>query len=222
MATKRDALSAAQQELFSFSDQVELIELPFADIALHREFFSRTEADSYMSSLLTEINWTQEKIRMFGEYINIPRLTAWHGDNDKPYTYSGIQMLPQPWSDQLTSIKNRIESAAETTFNSVLLNHYRSGNDSVSWHADDEPELGLSPVIGSVSFGTTRKFAFRPKGETKTALSIDLNHGDVLIMKGQTQQHWEHQVPKSKAQASFGSRINLTFRAISDSYELGS
>ena len=205
--------NSSQQSLFSESG-IRKIDFPLFEGEIHRSAFSDSEGTELLTLLLSEIDWNQEQIKMFGEFINVPRLTAWHGDTDKPYTYSGITMTPTPWTNTLLNIKKRAEHLAGTSFNSVLLNQYRDGNDGVSWHADDEPELGESPTICSVSLGVSRKFQLRRKGESRSATSIDLTSGDVLIMRGKTQKYWEHQVPKSKSQKSMGIRVNLTFRTI--------
>jgi len=206
--------NSSDQSSFIF-DAIERVELPNADITLHRGLFDLSEAENHFQGLLSEIHWQQEQISMFGKTSDIPRLTAWYGDEDKPYTYSGIQMQPLPWTERLLAIKTRVESISHTVFNSVLLNQYRDGSDKVDWHADDEPELGLNPVIGSVSLGGTRDFNFRSKDDDssgkRTTETVELRHGDVLLMSGETQRYWNHQIPK-RAKAS--PRINLTFRTI--------
>ena len=203
---------SSQPPLFSL---VEPIDLPNAELVIHRALFNDEEATDHFEALLSETKWSQETIQMFGKVTNIPRLTAWYGDADKPYTYSGIQMQPLPWTERLLEIKTRVETISQTVFNSVLLNQYRNGNDSVDWHADDEPELGANPVIGSVSFGGVRDFKFRSKdadsSDTQTTETIELRHGDVLLMSGETQRNWNHQIPK---RAKADPRINLTFRTI--------
>ena len=148
---------------------------------------------------------------MYGKKINFPRLTAWYGDQDKSYSFSGVTLSPHPWHELLLTIKSRIEETAATRFNSVLLNLYRDGNDSISWHTDAEPELGLNPVIGSVNFGATRKFQLRHHF-TNERIDIELIHGSLLIMQGELQHYWQHQVPKTNKKIS--PRINLTFRLI--------
>jgi alkylated DNA repair dioxygenase AlkB len=148
---------------------------------------------------------------MYGKRINFPRLTAWYGDNDKPYSFSGITLNPLVWTKTLLEIKNRIEPKAGVCFNSVLLNLYRDGNDSISWHTDAEPELGKNPVIASVNFGETRNFQLRHI-ETKEKIEIELVHGSLLIMQGELQHFWQHQVPKTSKKIK--DRINLTFRVI--------
>ena len=140
-----------------------------------------------------------------------PRLTSWYGDSDKPYTFSGITLNPHTWNKELLEIKNKIEPKCEVSFNSVLLNLYRDGSDSISWHTDAEKELGKNPIIASVNFGAERKFQIR-HNETKEAIEIILNHGSLLIMKGELQHFWKHQVPKTKDVLK--ERVNLTFRVI--------
>jgi alkylated DNA repair dioxygenase AlkB len=174
-------------------------------------FFTPKEADIYFADLLANIQWKQESMNMYGKQVLFPRLTAWYGDNDKPYSFSGITLSPNLWTESLLEIKKRISKYTEANFNSVLLNRYRSGNDSISWHTDAEPELGKDPVIASVNFGATRKFQLRHIN-TKEKLEIELTHGSLLIMEGELQHFWQHQVPKTSK--PIGERINLTFRVI--------
>ncbi len=175
--------------------------------------FTREESIHLMQALKTTIQWKQETIQMYGKLLNTPRLTGWYGDNNKTYAYSGKKYDPYQWTPELLFIKQRVDEATGITFNSVLLNDYRNGNDSVAWHADDEPELGLNPVIASVSFGQVRRFDLRHKQDHKLKYSVELENGSLLIMKGDLQHNWEHQVPKSSK--AFRERINLTFRVIS-------
>ena len=174
-------------------------------------FFSKAESDSFLKNLRNNIVWKQESMNMYGKKIDFPRLTAWYGNNDKPYSFSGITLQPLPWSSEILSIKSKIEPVAKTAFNSVLLNLYRDGNDSISWHTDAEKELGTNPVIASVNFGATRNFQLRHI-KTKEKLEIELTHGSLLIMQGELQHFWQHQVPKTSKVV--GERINLTFRVI--------
>jgi len=174
-------------------------------------FFNKVESDSFLKELRLEILWKQESMNMYGKKINFPRLTAWYGENDKPYSFSGITLSPHPWSKNLLDIKNKIELKAGVIFNSVLLNLYRDGNDSISWHTDAEKELGKNPVIASVNFGETRNFQLRHI-ETKEKIEIELVHGSLLIMQGELQHFWQHQVPKTSRKVK--ERINLTFRVI--------
>lgn len=175
------------------------------------DFFTKSESDKYFEKIKNDILWKQESMNMYGKQVPFPRLTAWYGDNDNSYTFSGITLQPNLWTKELLEIKNKIEPIAKVNFNSVLLNQYRSGNDSISWHTDAEKELGINPVIASVNFGATRKFQLRHI-ETKEKIEIELTHGSLLIMQGELQHFWQHQVPKTKKTVS--ERINLTFRVI--------
>ncbi|MGQ1787989.1 alpha-ketoglutarate-dependent dioxygenase AlkB family protein [Saccharicrinis sp. GN24d3] len=174
-------------------------------------FFGMDEANRHFKSLLNDIEWKQEFMNMYGKKLPFPRLTSWYGDNDKPYSFSGITLAPMQWNETLLEIKRKIEPKAETRFNSVLLNRYRNGNDSISWHTDAEKELGTNPIIASVNFGATRKFQLRHR-ETKEKIELGLSHGSLLIMAGELQHYWQHQVPKTKKEVK--ERINLTFRVI--------
>jgi alkylated DNA repair dioxygenase AlkB len=174
-------------------------------------FFPKSESDILLKGLRNNIVWKQESMNMYGKKIDFPRLTAWYGNNDKPYSFSGITLQPLPWTSEILTIKNKIEPVAKTVFNSVLLNLYRDGNDSISWHTDAEKELGINPIIASVNFGATRKFQLRHI-KTKEKLEIELTHGSLLIMQGELQHFWQHQVPKTSKPV--GERINLTFRVI--------
>lgn len=175
------------------------------------DFFSKSESDLFLQKLTVEIEWKQESMNMYGKQIDFPRLTAWYGDNDKPYSFSGITLQPKIWTKELLEIKDEVEPLSNVQFNSVLLNRYRSGNDSISWHTDAEKELGQNPVIASVNFGATRKFQLRHI-KTKEKVEIELTHGSLLIMQGELQHFWEHQVPKTSKVVN--ERINLTFRVI--------
>ena len=175
------------------------------------DFFTKLESDKYFQKLKNDIRWKQESMNMYGKQVMFPRLTAWYGDNDKPYSFSGITLSPHSWTKELSKIKDKIEPIAKTQFNSVLLNRYRDGNDSISWHTDAEKELGINPIIASVNFGATRKFQLRHI-KTKEKIEIELTHGSLLIMQGELQHFWQHQVPKTTQKVT--ERINLTFRVI--------
>lgn len=181
------------------------------EFLFYPNFFTKSEGDFFLQKLKSEIEWKQESMNMYGKKTNFPRLTAWYGDNDKPYSFSGITLSPKVWNEELVSIKSKIEPITKVEFNSVLLNRYRDGNDSISWHTDAEPELGKNPIIASVNFGDTRKFQLRHIN-TKEKLEIELSHGSLLIMQGELQHFWQHQVPKTKELKT--ERINLTFRVI--------
>jgi len=158
------------------------------------------------------IKWTHDQIRMFGKIIYVPRYSSWHGDAYTNYTYSGLKMQPKPWNKGLNFIKQKVNEIAGLNFNSVLLNWYRDGIDSMGWHADDEKELGQNPVIASVNFGATRRFLVRRKDNHKEKIEIALKHGTLLIMSGEMQHYWQHSVPKEKKVGE--DRLNLTFRVI--------
>lgn len=187
------------------------LDMPDADVVFYPNFFSADESKRYFDSLQASIQWEQQEVKMFGKTIALPRLTAWYGDEGNSYSYSGITHHPHAWTPELQQIKASIESVADIRFNSVLLNLYRDENDSVGWHSDDEPELGKNPIIASVSFGDVRQFQFKHK-KNNQRLSLDLTAGSLLLMRGATQHHWQHRVPKSKKAKS--PRMNLTFRVI--------
>jgi alkylated DNA repair dioxygenase AlkB len=183
-----------------------------ADVILFPAFFAVAEADGLFAALTDGIAWKQDTIKLYGRVMDQPRLTAWYGDAGRSYTYSGITMSPQPWTPELLQIRQQVETVAGVVFNSVLLNQYRDERDSVSWHSDDEPELGVNPVIASVSFGAARRFQFKHKADPEKRVAVDLTHGSLLLMRGPTQHFWKHQIPKSSR--PHGPRINLTFRVV--------
>jgi alkylated DNA repair dioxygenase AlkB len=162
-----------------------------------------------MAALVSQLQWEQPTIRLFGKSIPAPRLTSWMGA--APYTYSGKVNTPASTPAIITSMQTSLQAFTGATFNSVLANHYRNGQDSVAWHADDEPELGEQPTIASLSFGASRKFSIKCKATGETT-SLILNHGDLLVMDGLSQAEYLHSVPKTKKVD--GARINLTFRLV--------
>ncbi|GFE72289.1 alpha-ketoglutarate-dependent dioxygenase AlkB [Chroococcus sp. FPU101] len=183
------------------------------EIIYYSNFFDQPTSDFLYQELEKKIKWSQEYFKIYGKSIALPRLTAWYGEPEKRYTYSNIEMNPHPWIEPLLFMKKEIELVAKVKFNSVLLNFYRDGNDGVAWHSDDEKELGESPVIGSVSLGGIRRFMLKPKNkESNQKYEIELADGSFLLMSGETQKYWLHQIPKTKKQVK--PRINLTFRII--------
>ncbi|MFC3713734.1 alpha-ketoglutarate-dependent dioxygenase AlkB family protein [Sphingoaurantiacus capsulatus] len=172
----------------------------------------KLSSDDINKISFSNLRWKQDWINFYGKRVPLPRLTSWYGDEGKSYTYSGIKSQPNSWNKGLLYIKHAVENCAGVNFNSVLLNWYRDGEDSLSWHADNEKELGENPTIASVNFGETRDFLLRRNDNKSTKLSIPLKHGTVLIMRGALQHFWEHSVPKRKS--VHGSRFNLTFRQI--------
>ncbi len=176
---------------------------------LHEDALAQADATRLFAQLIALTPWRQEIATVMGRRVPIPRLTAWHGAAG--YVYSGIRMTPAPWNPPLLEIKAVAEACAGQAFNSVLLNLYRDGRDSVSWHADNEPGLGRNPVIASVSLGATRRFQMKHRGRDER-VALDLPSGSCLVMAGATQHHWLHQVPKTGRPV--GPRINLTFRSM--------
>ena len=203
-------------DLFSHSnagcEDCSEIDIPDAEVFLYPSLLSNQEADQLFDSLKTSIIWEKHKIKLYGRVHDVPRLTAWYGDPNKSYEYSGIKLKTRLWNSALLKIREKIETISKTKYNSVLLNLYRSGSDSVLWHSDDEPELGKNPVIGSLSLGEAREFQMKHKYNRDLKQNILLQHGSFLLMKGKTQHNWLHQIPKRKNLK--GERINLTFRTI--------
>jgi alkylated DNA repair dioxygenase AlkB len=176
---------------------------------LHPDALAPAAADRLFAALQASIAWRREIATLMGRRVPIPRLTAWHGAAG--YVYSGIHLTPAPWTPPLLELKAVADRLAGQSFNSVLLNLYRDGRDSVSWHADNEPGLGRDPVIASLSLGAVRRFQLKHRRRPER-LTLDLPHGSCLIMAGATQHHWLHQLPKTSREV--GPRINLTFRTL--------
>jgi alkylated DNA repair dioxygenase AlkB len=186
--------------------------LPNAAIEYYPNFFDSEKSKLLFEKLRTEIPWQQDDIKVFGRIHPQPRLTALFGNEGKPYSYSNIVMQPHHWNPLLMFIKNEIEEVCSENFTTVLLNLYRDGKDSNGWHADNERELGRNPVIASVSFGAERSFHLQHNTIADAKLKITLGNGSLLLMKGETQHFWKHQIPKTAK--PIGARINLTFRII--------
>lgn len=190
------------------------------------DFLTKEEADTFLSALTTKVEWEAKHYthRITGEKIPQPRLTAWYADsNGMEYKYSGVVQVVQPWLPELLAIKDKIEAITGAKYNSVLLNQYRNGNDSVGLHADDEKAFGINANIASVSLGDTRAFFLRrnksgsnpdfqvdEKTNQEKAHLFELSHGSLLVMSGTTQHYWKHEVPKTKLPV--GPRVNLTYR----------
>jgi alkylated DNA repair dioxygenase AlkB len=178
-------------------------------VCLHEDALVAADARRLFEKLMAVTPWRHEIATVMGRRVPIPRLTAWHGAAG--YVYSGIEMKPAPWNAPLLEIKAAAETCARQAFNNVLLNLYRDGRDSVSWHADNESGLGRNPVIASISLGAVRRFQMKHRGSGER-VALDLPPGSCLLMAGATQHHWLHQVPKTSRPV--GPRINLTFRAM--------
>lgn len=191
-----------------------VLDLPPAGTLRYWESFWQPEqADRLMAELMTEPDWAQRSIVMFGRSVLQPRLTAFHGDFGVRYRYSGKTLDAAGWTPQLAELRDQLKARLGLEFNCVLCNLYRNGQDSMGWHADNEPELGACPSIASISLGAARPFQIKPRaGETGTPSSLVLAHGSLLLMAGDMQQYWLHQLPKTRRQIA--PRINLTFRQI--------
>lgn len=187
--------------------------LPLADAELWwaPHFLDATSADACADALRAEVPWETHVIRMFGRELPSPRLSCWVGDAHAAYTYSRTRFEPRPWTPALAALRGALRERLGVDFDSVLANRYRDGRDSMGWHADDEPELGSTPVIASISLGATRRFSFRHRGRGLRR-DIELTHGSLLLMAGDTQRHWQHALPKAAGVST--ERINLTFRRI--------
>lgn len=177
------------------------------------------QADVYFERLLGGVPWRHDEAVMFGKHITTARKTAWYGDCAFAYAYSGITRTAQPWCGTLLEIKQKVErhiaAVCPAVFNSCLLNLYSDGLEGMAWHSDNEKELGSNPVIASLSLGATRKFAFKHK-HTREKREIMLDHGRLIVMRGETQNHWLHAVMRSSRVCE--ARISLTFRTILPAY----
>ncbi len=181
-------------------------------LAYREDFLPVYEADTLLNRLWDELDWKHQAIRIYGKRVMQPRLTAWFGDPEAIYQYSGLEMKPELWHESLRKLKATIECDLGPPFNSVLANAYRNGDDSMGWHSDNEPELGEKPTIASLTLGAERRFLLR-RGRGGRSSSVILGHGSLLIMKNDCQAIYQHSLPKSKSVT--GLRINLTFRNIS-------
>jgi alkylated DNA repair dioxygenase AlkB len=182
---------------------------PGVDIRFDPNWLAAAEADAMLAALIEEVPWAQHRVRLFGREMPAPRLSAWIGDPGAAYTYSRVRHEPLPWTATLATLRERLQASTGARFNSVLANRYRNGQDSMGWHADDEPELGERPLIASISLGAARVFQFKPRAGGRV-LAITLTHGSLLLMGGDSQRHWLHALPKTRRPV--GERVNLTFR----------
>lgn len=170
------------------------IPLPGADLRFAPAWLPVGEADALFAALRDGIAWETHRIRLFGREVDSPRLSCWIGDPGAAYTYSRTRFEPRPWPAALAPVRARLREALGIGFDSVLANRYRDGRDRMGWHSDDEPELGPRPVIASLSLGATRRFALKPR-DGGPARRLDLPHGSLLVMAGETQARWRHALP---------------------------
>ena len=189
-------------------------DLPDATLEIVPDFVPAGGREALFDALRAEIPWETHVVRIFGREIASPRLSCWVGDPEASYVYSGTRFEPRPWTPRLAALRDRVAAATGAPFNSVLANLYRDGRDGMGFHADDEPELGEAPVIASLSLGATRRFVLKRKRGPERS-EIALADGTLLVMRGETQRHWNHALPKTAR--SVGPRINLTFRNVDPS-----
>ena len=181
------------------------------EIDIYNDIGLEQKTDLWFQSCLHDLNWETGFIKIFGKIHQIPRLQSWYADDGIEYTYSGKKLQRHDWNKTLIEIKQEIESITSIKFNSVLANLYRNGNDSMGLHSDNEKELGINPVIASLSLGESRDIHFKHKN-IKTSINIPQTSGQLIVMYGQTQKYWKHEIKKTKKFKK--PRINLTFRNI--------
>lgn len=177
---------------------------------------SEAKADALFHYLVSNMNWQQPAISMYGKQVLIPRKQVYMADSKLNYAYSGMALVVEPWDAILEKFAARLTKQFEVPFNAVLINWYRDGNDSVGWHSDDEAELGNNPVIASISLGDERIFKIKDSANNKN-YDLTLNSGSCLLMSGNSQSQYQHCLPKmanSKIANTIRGRINLTFRYI--------
>ncbi len=186
--------------------------LPYdGEVTYHGAILNTIEAQQYFKTLLETIAWKNDEAIIFGKKIITKRKVAWYGDHNYDYTYSNTTKVALTWTAELIALKKLVEDISGTVFNSCLLNLYHSGDEGMAWHSDDEKKLGKDTTIASLTFGAERKFSFKHK-ESKQTVSLVLEKGSLLLMKGTTQTHWLHRLPPTKKTTM--PRINLTFRTI--------
>ncbi len=188
------------------------LSLAYAELRYLSDWQSPASADAWLTALVAQTPWSQPKVVLHGREYPVPRQVAWYGDAHAQYGYSGISHQPLPWTELLSEIRQLVEAEVQTPLNSVLLNYYRDGQDSMGWHSDDEAELGRNPLIVSLSLGGSRRFDLRRKGQNRIEHSLHLGSGSLLVMGGPTQHYWQHQVAKTRRPCA--PRLNLTFRRI--------
>jgi alkylated DNA repair dioxygenase AlkB len=183
-----------------------------AELQLWRGVWSPAECQRIRTELRQTLAWQQRPIVIFGREVLQPRLTAWYGDPECSYVYSGKRNEPLAWTPLLRALREAVEQVSGARYNSVLANCYRNGQDSMGWHSDDEIELGPAPIIASLSFGATRRFCLQHRKRKHERLELLLQEGDLLVMAGNTQACYRHALPKTAR--PIGERLNFTFRWI--------
>lgn len=194
-----------EEQLTLFAEAGQSKGLPRHLLEYRPGLFNAPESDKLLEKLIAETPWQQTTQKLWDKAYLTPRLTCWYGNTDR---IKGTL----PWTPELQELRSVVEPLAGISFNSVLLNYYRDGNDSVAWHSDKESIMGSQPVIASVSFGQVRSFDIRNKDDHKEQYSVKLEHGSFLLMKSGLQEQWQHRIAKSTRPMK--ARINLTFRLI--------
>lgn len=197
-------------DLFGFDERLNILPCD-GEVNYFGQIFCAQECRYYLNHLLKNIEWKNDELLIHGRHIVTKRKVAWHGDHAFDYSYSNSTKQAQGWTKELLKLKTIVEQITQTTFNSCLLNLYHNGDEGMTWHSDNEDALLKNGAIASLSFGARRKFSFKHKLTRKT-LSVALDEGSLLVMKGATQTHWLHSLPKSKKVTQ--ARINLTFRTV--------
>ena len=183
------------------------------EFCYYKNFYDIGSSKIILNNLLSNIKWTNDKVKMYGKSLILKRRVAWYADSGKSYTYSGLKKDPLPFTSELKTIKAKVEKKTNVVFNSVLLNDYENGQVGMGWHSDDEKELGKNPTIASLSFGASRDMLFKNKNNPSLkVIKILIENGSLLVMKGKTQHFWQHSIPKRLKVKQ--RRINLTFRTI--------
>ena len=190
----------------------DLPEIPDARLQFVPQWLAASDADALLAALREQVVWETHRIKLFGRVHDSPRLSCWIGDAGASYVYSRVRFEPRPWPPALAALRARIDQASGVAMNSVLANLYRHGQDAMGWHSDDEPELGTRPVIASLSLGATRRVRCRHRLDHSRTFALDLPHGSLLLMSGDTQANWQHALPRTAKPV--GPRLNLTFRRI--------
>ena len=189
-------------------------QLPYdGTVHYYGHIFSKKQADHYYKKLMESIDWRNDEAVIFGKKIITKRKVAWYGDKKFEYTYSNTTKLAVPWTKELIEMKQVTELETGETYNSCLLNLYHNGSEGMAYHSDGEKDLKKNGAIASLSFGAERKFSFKHK-ESKQRIDLFLQHGSLLVMKGETQSHWLHRLPPTKKVNR--PRVNLTFRTIEE------
>lgn len=196
-------------DLFNALDTTQNLLPKNGEVLYFGKIMNEQTADSYFEKLIQDVNWKNDEVKIFGKHIVTKRKVAWYADKGVSYTYSNITKTGLLWIDELLKLKSLVENITKEKYNSCLLNLYHDGDEGMGWHSDDEKSIVKQSAIASISFGAERKFALKHKTSSEMVSQV-LNHGSLLVMKGETQTHWLHALTKTKKVKS--PRINLTFR----------